>query len=364
MKEFAQQSAVARYILIGAALVVVLAGMRAAASILVPFLLSAFIAVVSAPPFFWLQRKRVPKALAIVIVIVAIIGFGLVVGGLVGTSLDDFSSNVPVYQENLEEKTAALLGWLSGLGIDFSYEGLEDVLNPGAAMKLAAGMLKGLSGVLTNAFLIVLTVIFILLEASSFPAKLRATLKDPDASFGYFETFFTNVQRYMAIKTLVSLATGVAITVWLSVLGVDYPLLWGALAFVLNYVPNIGSIIAAVPAVLLALIQLGTGTALISASGYLVVNVAMGNVVEPRVMGRGLGLSTLVVFLSLVFWGWVLGIVGMLLAVPLTMTLKIAMDSNENTRWVAVLLGTEASAMDASKAPQEDSVNKKAGDAS
>jgi predicted PurR-regulated permease PerM len=287
-----------------------------------------------------------------------------VVGGLVGTSLDDFSRNVPVYQENLGEKTAALFDWLRGLGMDFSYDRLQDVLNPGAAMKLAAGMLKGLSGVLTNAFLIVLTVIFILLEASSFPAKLMSTLKDPEASFGYFRTFFTNVQRSMAIKTLVSLATGAVIAAGLTVLGVDYPLLWGVLAFLLNYVPNIGSIIAAVPAVLLALIQLGTGTALLSASGYLVVNVAMGNVVEPRVMGRGLGLSTLVVFLSLVFWGWVLGIVGMLLAVPLTMTLKIAMDSNENTRWVAVLLGTEASALDAAKASQKEAVNEKAGDAS
>ncbi len=153
----------------------------------------------------------------------------------------------------------------------------------------------------------------------------------------------------MVIKTLVSLATGIAIAIWLGVLGVDYAMLWGLLAFLLNYVPNIGSIIAAIPAVLLALVQLGVGSALLAALGFLVVNAAIGNVIEPRFMGRGLGLSTLVVFLSLVFWGWVLGPVGMLLSVPLTMTVKIALESNEDTRWIAILLGPQPSAKSPSR---------------
>ena len=145
----------------------------------------------------------------------------------------------------------------------------------------------------------------------------------------------------MAIKTLISLVTGIFITIWLTIIGVDYPLLWGLLAFALNYVPNIGSIIAALPAVLLAIIQLGLMRALLAAAGYIVINLLMGSVVEPRFMGRGLGLSTLVVFLSLLFWGWILGPVGMLLSVPLTITAKIALDSRDETRWIAVLLGSE-----------------------
>jgi predicted PurR-regulated permease PerM len=191
------------------------------------------------------------------------------------------------------------------------------------------------------AFLILITVIFILLEASGFFAKLRTTVADPDRSFKTIDNFLSTIQRYMKIKTVTSLATGIAIAVWLAILGVDYPLLWGLLAFLLNYVPNIGSILAAVPAVLLALLQLGGGSALLAALGYMVVNFAVGTVTEPRLMGRGLGLSTLVVFLSLVFWGWVLGPVGMFLSVPLTMTFKIALDSSEDTRWVAVLMGPE-----------------------
>ena len=111
--------------------------------------------------------------------------------------------------------------------------------------------------------------------------------------------------------------------------------MWGVLAFALNYVPNIGSIIAAVPAVLLAVIQIGIFKAMIIAAGYAVINLAMGSVVEPRFMGLGLGLSTSVVFLSLLFRGWILGPVGMLLSVPLTITVKIALDSREESRWMS-----------------------------
>jgi len=148
-----------------------------------------------------------------------------------------------------------------------------------------------------------------------------------------------SLNKYLAIKTIFSLATGILVGIWLFILGVDYPILWGLLAFLLNYVPNIGSIIAAIPACLVALIQLGPVYALSAALGYLVLNIAIGSILEPRFMGRGLGLSTLVVFLSLVFWGWVLGPVGMLLSVPLTMIVKIALEGRDDTRKMAILLG-------------------------
>ncbi|WP_156509002.1 AI-2E family transporter, partial [Oleiphilus sp. HI0132] len=134
---------------------------------------------------------------------------------------------------------------------------------------------------------------------------------------------------------------GGLIYIWLLILGVEYPLLWALIAYLLNFVPNIGSIIAAVPVMLLALIQLGPLHMLLVAAGYLFVNTLMGNVIEPRYMGRGLGLSTLIVFLSLVFWGWVLGPVGMLLSVPLTMLLKIAFESSDETRWIAIIMGPD-----------------------
>jgi predicted PurR-regulated permease PerM len=148
----------------------------------------------------------------------------------------------------------------------------------------------------------------------------------------------------MVIKTLISLATGLLIGIWLTVLGVDFPILWGFLAFLLNFVPSIGSSVAAIPAVLLAFIQLGMGRALMAAAGYMAVNFILDNIIETKLMGKKLGLSTLVVFLSLIFWGSLLGPVGMVLCIPLTMTLKFACQNYKDTQWIAVLLGPEAAA--------------------
>jgi predicted PurR-regulated permease PerM len=197
--------------------------------------------------------------------------------------------------------------------------------------------------VLSNIVLILLTVTFILLEASSFPVKLRAILGDPQAAFPHFSRFVDTMKRYMFFQTAISLTTGVLIGIWLAIIGVDFPVLWGLLAFLLNYIPNLGAILAAVPAILLAFIQLGMGHAVLAAAGYIVINFILGNVIQPRLMGRGLGLSTLVVFLSLVFWGSLLGLVGMVLSIPITMTFKIAFERNESTGWIAVLLGPEPS---------------------
>ena len=199
--------------------------------------------------------------------------------------------------------------------------------------------LRGLSALMSNGFLIFLTVIFILAEASSFPRKLASTLSDPDQQMPYFEAFADNINRYMAIKATTSLITGLLAWAFLSIVGVDHPLLWGLVAFLLNFVPNIGSVLASIPPILLALVQFGPLQAGIVAIGYVAINVGIGAGVEPRFLGRGLGLSTLIVFLSLIFWGWTLGPVGMLLSVPLTMTAKIALESSPQTRWIGTLLG-------------------------
>jgi len=185
------------------------------------------------------------------------------------------------------------------------------------------------------------TVIFMLFEADSIPRRLHIALADPDMKLQHIDKFIRSVNSYLAIKTVVSLGTGIIIGTWLYVMGIDHFMLWAVLAFMLNFIPNIGSIIAAVPAVLIAFVQYGIASAGFVALGFLLVNTIMGNMVEPRLMGKGMGLSTLVVFLSLIFWGWLLGTVGMLLSVPLTMVVKIALESREESRWLAVLLSSE-----------------------
>ncbi len=327
-----------------AALVIVIAGAKAAQALLVPFLLAFFISIICASPFHWLQQHRVPAPVALLLVIVMVMLGGLIVLTLIGTSVNDFTNELPVYQEQLRDQTLKLFDWLEKMGVSLSKNILLEHFNPAKVMQSAASMLATAGGVLTNSFLILLTVIFILFEAAGMPNKLRAALPDAESSLDSFEKFVTGVRQYLAIKTLVSLATGLIVTVGLLLLGLDYAPLWGMIAFLLNYIPNIGSIIAAVPAVLLALIQLGPIYSMLVAALYLLINVIMGNAVEPRLMGQKLGLSTLVIFISLVFWGWVLGPVGMLLSVPLTMVVKIALEVNESTRWMAILISSDASA--------------------
>jgi AI-2 transport protein TqsA len=326
-------------IVILASFIIVVAGMKAASSLLVPFFLAVFIAVICTPPLFWLQRKGVPKVLALVLVLVAILGIGLLFGALIGPSLNKFLSSLPGYQERLSTHIAALISWLHEKGVNIPQEEVASAFHPGWVMSLAGDILSTLSSVLTNAFLILLTVVFILLEAADFPKKLEVVLRNPERSLSTIEKFTQDAKRYLVIKTLISAATGLVIWLWLLILGVDYPVLWGALSFLLNYVPNIGAIIAALPVALLALVQLGVGSALLSILGFVVVHIVVGNIIEPRLTGKHMSLSALVVFLSMVFWGWVLGPVGMILSVPMTSLAKIALESYEGTRGVAVMLG-------------------------
>ena len=282
--------------------------------------------------------------IAMLFVIVAVIAIGLVLVAFIGSTLEDLSTAIPSYQANLNQEIATILVWLESTGINIPDQALIGIIDQEKITQLLTSILTGLGGLLTGALLVLLMVLFMLLEASGVPTKLRVALGDADTTITQLGKIVDSIKRYLAIKTMTSLSTGILIAIWLAIIGVDYPLLWGLLAFLLNYIPNIGSFIAAIPALLVAFIQLGVGPALLAGVGYLLVNGMIGNVVEPRVMGRGVGLSTLVVFLSLVFWGWVLGSVGMLLSVPLTMCIKIALESSEDTRWIAILLGSEASA--------------------
>ncbi len=235
----------------------------------------------------------------------------------------------------------ALSGLLAKKGIHITHKVLLEYMNPAAVMKLFVDMLGGLSSVVSNIVLILLTVLFILLEASSFPVKLRAVLGDPRQAFPEFTEFVEDLQRYMVVATGLNLTAGILIGIWLTILGVDSSVLWGFLAFMLLYIPHVGSIIAAIPAVSITLVQFGVGRAALVAAGYAVIAFSIGNVVQPKLMGRQLSLSTLVVFLSLIFWGRMLGLVGAALCIPFTMTLKFACENHKSTRWIAVLLGPE-----------------------
>jgi AI-2 transport protein TqsA len=324
--------------------VIIIGGINQARPVLAMFLFSIFLALIGTPMVLWLERKRIPSVVAVLIVMAGMIALLLMIGTVVGASLNRFSDGLPFYQTRIQEKVSVLKALLAKKGIRVTDKVLLEYVNPVKLMSLTAGMVAGLGSVLSNIALILLTVAFIMFEASSFPVKLRVVLGDPKAAFPQFTRFIDDIQRYMVTKTIISLAAGILIWAWLFFLGVDFPILWGFVTFLLHYVPNVGSFIAAVPAVLLALIQLGFGYAVLAAAGYLTVNFILGNVVEPRLMGKRLGLSTLVVFLSIIVWGSLLGPIGVVLCIPFTMTLKFACESNEDTRWIAMLLGREPAA--------------------
>jgi AI-2 transport protein TqsA len=328
----------ARTLFVGAALIIVLAGLKAAQTLVIPFLLALFLAIICAPAVTWLTRKKVPVGLAVLAVVVVLLGLFSGFGAIMGGSVNDFTAFASQYQARFDGLVDSVSLWFEAHDIDPENLDILNMLQPSRLINLLSGVLRNLAAVLSNLFMIVLTMIFMLLEVASFPVKIRAAIGSGRFDIDNLRQAVMQIQRYLGLKTLTSLATGLLIGLWAAILGLDFAVVWGLLAFLLNYIPNIGSIVAAIPAVLLALVQEGIAYAILVAVGYFVVNVAIGNFVEPWLMGRTLGLSTLVVFLSLVFWGWMWGSVGMLLSVPLTMNIKILLENTDDLQWMAVML--------------------------
>lgn len=322
-----------------AAVIVILAGLKAAETIVIPIMLALFIGIICTPPLHFLTRNKVPAILAILIIVTFLVIFGGLLGVVATSAIDSFITRLPDYQQRLETEMIGLLPALEKLGIPVSSKQLLTYFNPSQVMDLVASALTNLGSLLTNLFLIIFIVIFLLLEEAAFSQKLRQALPSAEKSLRKASEFVAQVNKYLVIKSTISFATGVLVALWVWFLGLDFPLLWGLIAMLMNFIPNVGSILAAIPAVLLALVQLGFPEAGMVAAGYLAVNMVMGNLIEPRFMGKGLGLSPLVVFLSLILWGWLFGAAGMFLSIPLTMIAKIALEQSPSTQWLAVMLG-------------------------
>ena len=332
-----------------AATIAVLAGIKLAAPVLVPFLLATFITLVTAPFAIWLYEKGLPRGLAVLITFLILVALLTGLGALVGGSVNAFYDQLPGYRDSFEKLAAEFGTTFSPLGVEFSRDALDAAALPDSVMGLVAMLIRSLADVVRILVLVLLIVLFMLFEAAGWRYKLDRMVDDEE-SFQRLVRSTHEVNTYLAVKSLTSFATGFFVFLMLWLTDVDLPLLWGLLAFLLNYIPSIGSIIAAVPGVLLALLDHGTGTAIGVSAGYLAINLSIGNGIEPRIMGQALGLSPLVVFLSMVFWGWLLGAVGAFLSVPLTMVVKIVCRNTDDMQWLAVLLGPSAVPADSSPA--------------
>lgn len=330
-----------RFLLTVASFVVVVAGMKAAAPLLVSFLLAAFIAVICAPLFLAMQRRGVPSGIALLVLVGLMVGAGVLIGNLLERSLSDVGANLQRYNDALDQQVRLALGWLSAQGFELAESGFRGYLEPEVVLRWFGPIAGRVGDLLVWGLIVVIVAAFILLESAAMPAKVRRLPGLSRHGWERLRQIVADVRRYMLLKTVMSILTGVLVALWLMLLGVDFPILLGGLAFALNYVPNLGSIAASIPGILLALIEFGLGSALLTTFGYVVINVGVSNGIEPRFMGYGLGLSPLIVLTSIIFWGWVLGPLGMLLSVPLTMAIKIALESDEHSRWIALLMSAK-----------------------
>ena len=323
-----------------AAIIIILAGVIYAKSLITPVLLALFVSIICDQPVTWLEKRRIPRWLALIIVILGMIFLFSGFAFLFGETISSFSANLSQYESQLTSISNSFLQFLNEKGLTIRQDEILNLIQPAKILAFTANTLNKLVGMVGNTFLIFLIVLFTLMEFRSFSVKAKAILVGSDRSITYLSTILQNIRHYLGIKTLICLLTGILVYIALLIIGVDYPILWALIAALMNYIPNIGSIIAGVPAVLFALVQLGLSGAIWTLASFMIVNNVLGNFVEPRIMGKGLGLSTLVVFLSLLFWGFIFGPVGMFLSVPFTMTIKIILEQNDNTKWLAILLGT------------------------
>ncbi|MCU0794785.1 MAG: AI-2E family transporter [Akkermansiaceae bacterium] len=391
----------AQALLLLASLVVVTAGLKAAQGFLVPVLLAFFVATVSFPITAWLRQRRVPRAIAVMLTVLVDFAFltGLVF--LVISAVGDLQTKWNTEYSNLSiQKLKSVVAtvsdsearmrdwWNSSMGGPLSPEELEKApkakpvpeseipdatdessvrpedtgvsqaaeviigqlqeLQFSQVWNLGTGLLGSVVSFLGTSLVVIILTVFMLTEARMFGRRMEAVCEAKGPNIQRMLSAVKDTQRYLGIKTAISLATGLLAALLCWAANLDFWPLWGIVAFALNFIPVVGSIIAAVPAVLLALLVSGPTQGIVIASGYFVINTFLGNFLEPMLMGRRFGLSTLVVLISVMFWGWLWGPVGALLAVPLTMMVKVILDNSEEFRWIAVAIGSE------SKPPKEE----------
>lgn len=334
-----------RFLVAAAALVIILAGVKLAGEIVIPFLLSLFISIICSPAIRFMTKRKIPLGIAIALMLILIITLFLFLAGMINNTIKEFTASIPQYKEILQLRIETIKAFTANWNIPLNLPNVSalDSFDPSMVMQLVSRILLSFSNVVSNVFMLLLVVIFMLLESPTIKYKIALAFNDGKTSFNqeveHISRVVESIIRYLGVKTLMSSLTGISIFIILDIFNVQYAVLWAVLAFLLNYIPNIGSILAAIPIVLQALLLNGFSDGLAVTIGVMATNMIIGNVLEPRMMGKTLGLSTLVVTLSLMFWGWLLGTVGMLLSVPLTMALKIALESSPNTIRYAVLLG-------------------------
>lgn len=331
-------SPLGRILLTLAAGIAILAGMRVAAPILGPVLIALMITIAWSPGSEWLRRRGWRPSIAALTGIVIGIAVIMIVVGLVWSSLVQLQDKLPGYQPRIEALQQLVREKLSDLPIESSRLFTGEILSPGAIVGYGLSTIRRITQTAGNVLVLMLLMAFMMLEAMRFPAKLKKALGSRSEAIEQFTRFGESIRGYVVINAVFGLIAAVINTALLIVLGVDFPILWGVLSFLLSFVPNIGFIIALVPPSLMALVEFGFIRATIVLVAYIIINFVVDNVIKPRFVGQTVDLSPLVVVISLFFWGWLLGPMGALVAVPLTIGLRFFFESFEDSEWIARLM--------------------------
>jgi predicted PurR-regulated permease PerM len=323
-----------------AALVVVVYGVQATRGWLLPIAFALLLAVLCEVPLRWLRRLGVPRPLGALLSLGALGGlFWLLVRTFV-RAVGDFGARRPEYEGRLRSHLAGAVDWLKSLGVDVDTAQLLRSVEPRAWIGFVQDSVGGALSFSSALLLVAIAVAFTLWEGDRLLERFKVAYGE-SWDEARAAAMVGDLQRYLGVKTATSLLTGLAIYLLNLLLDVESALLWGLLAFVLNFIPIVGSIIAAVPAVLLALAspQLGWQIALPLGIGYLVVNNVISNLLEPVLMGRQFGLPALSVLLSLAFWGWAWGAGGLFLAVPLLIVVGTVVGARDDLPLLHALCG-------------------------
>ena len=349
-----RQPSFLRVMLFLATTVVVFVGMRLSAPILNPILFAVILALLFSPIYAWLRRRRIPTPLALVLMLVGLTVLFLGLFFILGVSIARFSGDLGSYAGKLNDQVGNIQQLVKGLGI--SKADVQDALKPSHLTGAIGAVLSGVADFLSNLFLILIIVLFLLAEGPAMMNRLHASAGRDRPQVQRLTVFGRNVVRQLGLRAIVNLVTGAGVTILLLVLGVDFPLMWGILAFFLSFIPWIGLPLAVAPAVVLALAEHGIERALLVIAGVIVINVLAENALSPMLMGRGLSLSPTVLFLGFIFWAWLLGGPGAFLAAPLTIFLVLMLETFPETRWLASVMGMGPPDSD-SPAPREEAVD-------
>ncbi len=337
------QSKLKDYFFYTAVFVIIIAGLKVASEIVIILLLSIFISSLLSAFLVFLTKKRVPMLIGYLLIGILFIATSLLIIYLINTSLFSFINNLPLYQDKINDLILLSISYLKTYDVNLNQNEILQLLDFNYLFSFAKDTISNLGVTLSKLLLITIGVAFILSESKIFNEKINVIFNNNAKKMLSFRLFSKNMQKYFTVKTFTSFLTGLFIYLALLFFDIQYALLWAFIAFLFNFIPVVGSIVAAVPAVIISLISGDVETTIWLMIVYVIINISISNILEPKFMGTHLNLSPMIIFFSLIFWGWVLGIVGMFLAVPITMTIKIAFESSENTKWIGIILSNISS---------------------